>query len=91
MHHQISALCESLHLLIQAQQKPGPTTYELLKKLRDDTLSMTKGRCVEPLPEVDADGEIADWFSFANHLLAISTAFLSPEEREESRKFGFAP
>ena len=89
LHHQLAALSDSLRFIMQVGREPGPRTYRHAKKLLDDTLALTSGRCVTPPPQIEETDSVADLLVACDNLRAIAMALLSPEECEAVRRIGF--
>jgi hypothetical protein len=89
LHHQLAALCESLRFLLHAGREPGPRTYRHAKKLLDDALALTSGRCVTPPPQIEETDSVADLLVTCENLRAVALAMLSPEECDAARKIGY--
>jgi hypothetical protein len=84
---QIQGLCNALRIAVQSGQPVGPVSGALFVKLRNDTLSVVSGRCVEGLPEMDGSASPVDLLTYTEILNETLNAFLSPEEGEEKRRF----
>jgi len=71
---------------------PGPGAIQILKKLRDDWSSITTGKSLENLPEINDNLSAVDLLAMAETLRATALSFVNPDEfAEQRRAFGFTP
>jgi hypothetical protein len=86
---QMQALCNSLKSLIAVGTDPGPEARALLKALREEFVGRCSGRAIDRIPDVTDDTSGAALLVIAEVLFFTNLAFLTPEEAEEQRRFGF--
>ena len=86
---QMQALCNSLKSLIAVGTDPGPEARALLKALREEFVNRCSGCAIDRIPKVDDDTSGPALLVIAEVLFFTNLAFLTPEEAEEQRRFGF--
>jgi hypothetical protein len=86
---QMQALCNALKSLIAVGADPGPEARALLKALREEFVGRCSGRAIDRIPKVDDDTSGPALLVIAELLYFTNLAFLTREEAEEQRRFGF--
>ena len=87
---QLEGFCHALRATIPHGLNPGPATIQILKKLRDDWASITTGKSLENLPEIDDKLTPVDVLALAETLRATALSFMEPDEFDRQRRaFGF--
>lgn len=61
----------------------------LAMKLRDDTVELTRGRCLVEIEGAEVPASLPELLVYVGNLLAVSKSFLTEEEIIESGRFGF--
>ena len=89
---QLEGLCQALRATVPNGLSPGAGTVQILRKLRDDWASITTGKSLQNLPEIDGELSAVDLLAMAETLRATALSFMSPDEfAEQRRAFGFSP
>lgn len=89
---QLEGLCTALRATVPHGLEPGPGTLQILKKLRDDWASISTGKALENLPEIDESLSPVDVLAMAETLRFTALSFMTPEEvKEQNRVLGFHP
>lgn len=89
MHCQLLGLQESLGRLLHDGVAESTSANTLVAKLTADTLALTNGKCIESLDIPTQHMPVHELVVLAANMLAISHAFLSPEEAEAAEELGF--
>jgi len=82
---QLDGFCRALELMIQTQEKPGPMTVSILKRLFDEISGFTTGAALQCIPAFDDKTPLPDLLAIAETLRATQQAFLTPEEALEKK------
>ncbi len=92
LSYQLDGICQALRLIVQAREKPGAKTLQLLTKLRSEVGRNVAGQALKDVPDFDASTTLPELVAIAEFLRATMLAFLSPEEtKERSGGMGFSP
>lgn len=85
---QLEGLCAGLRALVPGGIDPGPASYRILRKLRDEWKSLSTGKAMEDLPDIDEKLSPAELLVLAETIRATVLSFMTPEELHERKSYG---